>query len=126
NYDLYSISGEGTGGMFRPYRSDVGYVFDHEVKTRSENANLSADVGFGAGIHIGVDYVPVNATTTTGAWKNENDLLSKISFAQKDSTFEEVYFRNPGEKAISNSSLYSRTGSDSLIRVKLQGNNENV
>ncbi|HEX8545796.1 MAG TPA: hypothetical protein VF691_02480, partial [Cytophagaceae bacterium] len=27
-YDLYSISGQGISGMFRPHRSDLGYVYD--------------------------------------------------------------------------------------------------
>src|SRR5205823_2655215 len=36
-YDTYSISGEGTGGMFRPYRGDIGYVYDHAVSTKSSS-----------------------------------------------------------------------------------------
>ena len=36
-YDIYSISGEGTGGMFRPYRGEIGYVRDHAMKTKSSN-----------------------------------------------------------------------------------------
>lgn len=27
-YDLYSVSGQGTGGVFRPFRNDIGTVYD--------------------------------------------------------------------------------------------------
>lgn len=126
DYDIYSVSGEGTGGMFRPYRSDVGYIFDHAVKTRSERVNLSTDVGIGGIVHVGTDIVPINATTTTQAWKSQNNLLSNIGFAKSDSTFQEVYFRNPGEKAINTSSFYKLLGGDSLVRIKLGGSDDNV
>lgn len=34
-YDVYSVSGQGIGGMYRPFRSDLGYVYD------SHNSNTS-------------------------------------------------------------------------------------
>lgn len=126
SYDIYSISGEGTGGMFRPYRGDVGYIYDHAVKTKSESERLSGDLGFGAVFHGGVDFSNTTANTETGAWKAQNNILNNIRFSKSDSTFEEVYFRNPGEKAINASSFYQRIGGDSLIRVRLDGDQNNV
>jgi len=126
NYDIYSISGEGTGGMFRPYRGDIGFIHDHAVSTRTEKINIATDLGFGGGVHLGTDFTDVNASTTTGAWQQDNELLKNIPFSQKDSTFQEVYFRNPGEKAINSSAFYSRLGGDSLIRVKLGGSGAGV
>jgi len=54
-YDTWSISGEGTGGMFRPYRSDIGYVYDHKMSTKSINRNIGTDLGFGSILKAGVD-----------------------------------------------------------------------
>lgn len=126
SYDIYSISGEGTGGMFRPYRGDVGYIYDHAVKTKSSSDRLSGDLGFGSVFHGGVDFSNTTANTETGVWKIQNNILNNIRFSKSDSTFEEVYFRNPGEKAINASSFYDRLGGDSLIRVRLDGDKNNV
>ena len=120
-YDLYSITGEGTGGMFRPYRGDVGYIFDHQVMTKSVNDHISGDFGAGLLLHGGIDFSNTTATTETGAWISDNDLLKNIAFAKSDTTFQEVYFRNPGEKAINNSSFYTDLAGDSLIRFDLSG-----
>src|SRR6202008_1510999 len=42
-YDAFSITGEGTGGMFRAYRGDIGFVFDPFIRTKSMSDRLSAD-----------------------------------------------------------------------------------
>lgn len=120
-YDIYSMSGEGTGGMFRPYRGDVGYIYDHAARTKSGNTQLSGDLGFGGYFHAGIDFSKVNVITQSGPWKSGNPLLKNIGFSKTDSTFQEVYFRNPGEKAINTSDFYKRIGDDSLVRVKLAG-----
>lgn len=46
-YDLYNIQGQGVSGMFRPYKSQVGYVFDKEVNDDSVGANLGLELGAG-------------------------------------------------------------------------------
>jgi hypothetical protein len=62
-YDTWSISGEGTGGSFRAYRGDIGYVFDHTMSTKSDSKRFSLDVGFGAIFHGGIDFNSVDAYT---------------------------------------------------------------
>ncbi|MET0637784.1 MAG: PA14 domain-containing protein [Chitinophagaceae bacterium] len=120
-YDAFSISGEGTGGMFRPYRGDVGYIYDHSVRTESKTDKASGDYGFGKIFHGGVDISNTSANTESSAWLDQNNILKNIRFSKSDSTFEEVYFRNPGEKSINSSSFYKNLGGDSLIRVRLAG-----
>lgn len=125
-YDSYSISGEGISGSFRPYRGDVGYIHDHSVVTKSESDRISAELGFGTFFHAGLDFDFTNAVTQTGAWTQNNDLLKNLKFHTSDSTFEEVYFRNPGEKNINSSSFYSQLGGDSLINVRLSGQKSGI
>ena len=55
-YDSYSINGEGITGSFRPYRGDVGYVYDHSVETKSKSDKLTAELGFAGYFHGGVDF----------------------------------------------------------------------
>lgn len=125
-YDLYTISGEGTGGMFRPYRGDIGFIHDHKVRTRSENDRASGDFGAGSLLHVGVDFSNTTAITTTDLWTAQNDILNQVRFGNQDSTFEDVYFRNPAEKSINPTSFYTKIGGDSLVRIALSGSGEGV
>lgn len=127
-YDLYSISGEGTGGMFRPYRGDVGFVGDHAMRTKSNTYNGSVDLGFGQIFHVGTDFIPTIANTQNGIWQNsaQNAINKYIGFQKSDSTFQEVYFRNPGEKTSNSLAYYNAIGGDTLMRIKLTGSKSNI
>jgi len=127
-YDIYTISGEGTGGSFRPYRGEVGYVHDHAMTTKSSSFNASVDLGFGAGFHIGADFIPTVATTHNGGWENSGagSINPYIHFQKSDSIFQEVYFRNPGEKTSNTADYYKSVGDDQLMRIKLGGDPSNI
>ncbi|MDF2188423.1 PA14 domain-containing protein [Paraflavitalea sp. CAU 1676] len=118
-YDTYSISGEGTGGMFRPYRGDIGFVHDHIMSTKSKSDRLSVDIGLGTVVHGGVDFTHNDSKTTSGPWLNDNHLKDVVRFRAQDAKFENVYFKNPGEKTVVNSTFLNSIGGDSLVRVDL-------
>lgn len=124
-YDAYSISGEGTGGMFRPYRSDVGFIYDHSMTTKSNSNNFALDLGLGSYFHAGVDYDGIFANTKNGAWKGDNVLKDVVPFKQKDSIFEPVYFKNPGEKTAVDQNFYNAIGDTKLVRADLSPLYEN-
>jgi hypothetical protein len=127
-YDSYCISGEGTGGSFRPYRGEIGYVKDHQMRTKSANYNASVDLGFGQIFHFGTDFIPVISNTQTNGWENKsgNAINKYIKFQRSDSNFQEVYFRNPGEKTSNTQSYYHSVGDDALMRIKLGGDKSNI
>lgn len=118
-YDIFSINGEGTGGMIRPYRSDIGYVYDHQMSTKSESGALSVDLGFGAYFHGGIDLNLNNANTQSGPWVEDNAVKSSIGFKKSDSVFEAAYFRNPGEKTINSKAFYDAVGGDDVVTPAL-------
>lgn len=118
-YDVFSMSGEGTGGMFRAYRSDIGYVFDHAMKTKDESGNASIDLGAGDLLHAGVDVAYNRASTTTGPWLEQNPLVSNVAFADSGKLFETAYFRNPGEMTITDTAFYKNIGGDDVVAVNL-------
>jgi hypothetical protein len=124
-YDTWSISGEGTGGMFRPYRSDIGYVFDHKMATKSKNYSAGVNLGFGSVFKAGADYNQVNSFTNNNAWTGDNQLLDVIPFRSADTTFENVYFKNPGEKTSVDKLYQQALGGDYLMRVGITGNQNN-
>lgn len=119
-YDVFSISGEGTGGMFRAYRGDIGYVFDHTMRTKDNSKNASIDFGAGDLVHAGLDATYNRSTTTTGPWKELNPLAANVAFSSSDKLHEAVYFRNPGEMAINDTAFYENIGGDDVVAVNLE------
>jgi hypothetical protein len=118
-YDAFSITGEGTGGMFRAYRSDIGFVNDHFIRTKDESNRVSVDIGLGNVVHGGIDLNINRAFTQNGPWLAENSLRNIIDFKNNSGTFEAVYFKNPGEKTITPKSFYNAIGGDDVVTVAL-------
>ena len=124
--DVFSISGEGTGGMFRAFRGDLGYIRDHRMKTTSSSDKASVDLGQGAYLHIGTDLTMVDAGSEQGAWTEDNKLVQHLQFKEADSTFENVYFKNPGEQTVTDQAFFAALGNDTLIRASLGGNGKSA
>jgi hypothetical protein len=118
-YDVFGISGEGIGGMFRAYRSDIGYVYDHYMKTKDISGRFSGDIGVGDVAHWGVDLNFNRSYTQSGPWQESNPLATNAAFKKSDKTFEAAYFRNPGEKAVNTTSFYDNIGGDDVVAVNL-------
>lgn len=114
-YDVFSISGEGTGGSFRAYRGDIGYVHDPYMRTNDESDRLSVDIGVGTVFHGGVDLNVNRSNTQTGAWTDENALASTVNFRSSTGSFEAAYFRNPGEKTVNSKAFYNTIGGDDVV-----------
>ena len=127
-YDVFSITGEGTGGMFRAYRGDIGFVNDHFIRSRDESDKLSIDVGIGDMVHVGVDLNVNRAFTQSGPWVDKNVMRNNIGFSGNNQAYEAVYFRNPGEKAINSKQFYTAVGGDDVVAVQLDqpGNNSSA
>jgi hypothetical protein len=122
-YDTYSISGEGIGGSFRPYRGDIGFVFDHEMRTKSKSGNFASDLGIGHYVQIGLDIDKTNNQTITGPWKTGSNILADaINFKNEDNTISEpVYFKNPGEKVKVDKNYFESLGDTDLVNISLVG-----
>ncbi|HYE54187.1 MAG TPA: PA14 domain-containing protein, partial [Chitinophagaceae bacterium] len=118
-YDAFSITGEGTGGSFRAYRSDIGFVYDHFIRTKDESDRFSGDIGLGDLVHGGIDLNVNRAYTQNGPWITENALKNTIAFKDSGALFEPVYFRNPGEKSINSKQFYEALGGDDVVSVDL-------
>ncbi len=114
-YDIFNISGEGTGGMFRAYRGDIGFIADHLIKTKTLSAGASIDFGGGDIVHAGVDVNANYSTTQSGPWLQDNLLRNSTNFQNSNGFFEAAYFRNPGEKAINTTAFYNAIGGDNVV-----------
>ncbi|WP_276482888.1 PA14 domain-containing protein [Paraflavitalea pollutisoli] len=124
-YDAFSITGEGTGGMFRAYRGDVGFVHDHYMRTRDQSTRIDAEVGIGDAFHAGIDLSLNRAITETGPWLDGNLLKESIKFRRDSLRFQSVYFRNPGEKSINDKNYYEALGGDDVVTTELYQESDN-
>ncbi len=122
-YDIFSISGEGTGGTIRAYRNDHGYVRDNKVRSKDNSFSLGVDVGIPG--HVGANLNTIQTPTTSGDWIQGNKLRTTIPFREKTLLEEHVYFRNPGETSVLNDGQYDKIGGTDLVRFKLGGDDAN-
>ncbi len=102
-YDIYSVTGQGIGGMYRPYMSTPAWV--HDKASGSTSGSLGADVGleFGAGNagKLGVNVDINTSLSESGSWVNDNEFLNRQNgFANTNISpdYEVVYFKQAGEK----------------------------
>lgn len=125
-YDVFSISGEGIGGSFRAYRGDGGIMRDHQIKSKSLSGNLGIDAGAGPlSWELGIDARFTYAYTENKKWEANNTIKRSLVFKESDSTYQAVYFRNPGEQTSNTAEYYQSIGDDDLVRVNLTGDGYN-
>lgn len=122
-YDIFSISGEGTGGSFRVYRGDVGHTRDAFVKTKDEAYSLGMEFGTGNILQGGIPISSVFTPTSAGDWRTGNTALTPFSFRDNNGQYQAAYFKNPGEKTIPDINFQNNIGGENLVRLKLSGPN---
>ncbi len=95
-YDIFSVSGQGVGGSYRPVRRDIGYVFDPDANTNSINGSLGVEVNLGGTFKGGIDVALTYANSQSGAWRGGgNEAASKMKFSNSS-----VFFREANEMAV--------------------------
>jgi hypothetical protein len=119
SYDVFSIQGEGTGGSIRAFRNDLGYVRDNITTSKDKNLSLGADIDPPG--HWGGNFNTIKTPSTIGEWNKGNKLRNSIQFTKANATFENVYFRNPGENCVIDSNRFSQVGGTDLVRFVLGG-----
>jgi len=79
-YDIYMVKGQGVGGIFRPYRTDIGVMGDPMITSTHWGGKLGVDVGPGVPLHVGVNAAISFAKSYTGPWKQDflwKDIISQ-------------------------------------------------
>ncbi|MBS1973605.1 MAG: hypothetical protein JST13_04590, partial [Bacteroidetes bacterium] len=120
-YDVFTIQGEGTGGSIRAFRNDLGYVRDNVTTSKDKNLSLGGDIDPPG--HYGANFNTVKTPSTISEWNTGNRLRNSISFTSASGTFENVYFRNPGENCVTDSNRLKQIGGTDLVRFVLGGSN---
>jgi hypothetical protein len=122
-YDVYSVSGQGIGGSYRPFRSDIGSVFDSYSGSTSESGSIGVELGVGNLAKGGTDVSVNNVTSYTGKWRDDNPAAQLLKFKGKkgsDITYEPYYFKQAGEKFVdSDKEFFENVGKYDAVRVAL-------
>lgn len=103
--DIFNVSGEGMVGAFRLYRSDMGYISDHNMEQNFDGGQLGLDIGSSASTtHIGVNIEVNFANSYSGCWQDGYD-NTNIGFKSgpvagtiSSRLYEPAYFKMMGEK----------------------------
>lgn len=110
-YDIFSVSGQGTGGSYRPLRNDAGSVFDALTESRTDDKSHSGEAGIGNVFSLGYDRNGSNTTVHSGPWK---DRQSPFFGPVKGNVYEHAYFKQGGELT-QNGGSGSRTARSNLL-----------
>lgn len=107
-YDLFMMTGQGTGGMFRPIRSQAAIV--HSPINKTQSKSLSAELEFGTSqntTHIGLGISVGSGLISSGNWQSvgliddNQTLISGYDDISPNSlsNYESWYFQMIGEKS---------------------------
>lgn len=114
-FDMYAVSGQGVGGSYRPFRSDVGYVYDAAAYSTSDGLAIGGEYGFGNVAHAGGDITVNNTYTSSGRWVSGNNAQSRMRYTDAGgyATYEPWYFKEANEKSVdSDPGFYQAYGND--------------
>jgi hypothetical protein len=109
-YDIFSVAGQGVGGSYRGFRTDLGFVFDPKVHQTSVNGSIGVEMNSGGTVKGGVDITGTYSNSTTSGWTTLNQ--TKIGFTEQHTDFIEA-----NEMSINTDmNLYSAIGGDQPVR----------
>lgn len=123
-HDVYTVSGQGIGGSFRPFRGDCGTLHDPSTYQNSTAGNVGGEIGAGQLIKGGFDAKIIYTHSETKKWSGGNTFNDKFDFKRTGSTgYEPVYFKNMGEPTgMANPEQFSNNGGFRPIRAEVNNN----
>jgi hypothetical protein len=120
-YDIYTATGQGVSGMFRPHR-DVGTVFDPFTYSSSSANSLGGDVGVGGYVKFGLNFQNSYTESTSGKWSSDNNSINGLKFKKGNAdkpNYEQVYFRSAGEFSTINETYFNNLQGFNPVRIQL-------
>jgi len=113
-YDVLSVTGQGIGGSYRPFRSDFGHVFDPYVSNPSNSGSIGIELGVGGIAKVGVDVTGSHVSSNSGSWSDaSNQARANNSYTKTsaDPTYEKFYYKEANEKSVdADPTFLQRTG----------------
>ncbi len=129
-YDVLNVNGQGIGGNFRPYRGDVGTVFDNMGLNVSFSTQGGADFGGGdvgkGGGNFGINF----NIASSGRWSGGVKAAKSITFKNKGNIisdfpeYESVYYKQAGEMVPADVDFQNKFVSDKPVRLEINQEGE--
>jgi len=120
-HDMYSVSGQGVGGMYRLSRGDLGILHSDQATTKSTGLSGGVELGVGGFAHVGAD-INVNFTnSTSGRWDDGNAYSGAFDFSAigQNATYEPSYFRNAQEVTATDENFIGKIAGDLAVRPNI-------
>lgn len=126
--DLYSFSGQGVGGMFKSYRSDLGSVYDTKHNSEGKSDSYGLGISIGGIVKVAADVYLNWTESESKRWDNSlNGTFNyvKQSDVPNNPLYETSYLKVIGEKtAIDNDYLpYADISNPSAFQLEKNGDN---
>lgn len=123
-YDIYSVTGQGVGAMYRPKRNDYGIVRDPETVSKSTGGSAGIE-GAPTLVHAGVNLTLNYSESKSGKWSDRNDMAGAGAFTKSNvnKVYEPWYFKVHGEPTSESMETLQKLGGDEAVRVQLKGTN---
>lgn len=137
-FDVYAVSGQGTGGVYKPCRGSVGLIGDPAHRNNGLLNNIHPGLELGSGVSylpppalppfntvvwskIGVDVILGGSHERSNKWQDYNYSYDKFIHAGMEygSSYEPVYFKAAGEKNSVDWDYYSDMMWEAPVRVQL-------
>jgi len=120
-YDVFSISGQGTGGMYRAYNNNVPVFYDADVtsSTRALNPDLNLEFGVGNLAHTAGGFKLTHTEGRSGAWQKKNKFASTVNDYSGDPLFERYHLKMAGELTPDAQDEYANWGGAGVKSIKL-------
>lgn len=114
-YDIYGLSGQGTGGMFRMFRNDFGEIHDPEISTNNRSHSFMVEFANLPDIlELGLGYTIDRIYSNSGPGEGFNRGFSNT---EKGNVRENVFLKQGGELTSINNDFYNSIGRNNNIEV---------
>lgn len=122
-YDLFSITGQGTGGQFRLIQNDVGITFEPFVECNENQVNVGVEITAGNLGKVGVDIMDGNVHSKTQKWTTGNSFDTKAVTMAHENLKEPVYAKSNTDVTINPNTedFIAKTGGYKPVRAELAG-----
>lgn len=91
NYDIFSPTGHGISGSYRPVRNEIGFVHDENMRTVSTSADFNLETNVGSTLKGGLDITGTFMFNKSGDWDSEeNRARNAIGFIDGKTFFREA------------------------------------
>lgn len=123
-YDIYSVQGQGVSGTYRPFRNQVGYIYDSYVTDGSTSTSLGLELGAGNAVHAGIDFESTSISSHSGVWSDDNSIIQYlIENYNYNPKYEKVHFKNVGDLSVDEEfDMFDQVARYNPVRIPFVGN----